>query len=169
MGDGVILCWKKSKTPKPYWNRRQYIQWNIAGWIASHWSSKGNAWPSRKNTGRRRSALVAISFVARVCEMVASCTLWILTAELFSTEIRSTGHSAANAVARIGGFISPYLVTGSAPLRTAGIVFLVVHFTAAFFSSRLPETKGMELGKATDERRNETIISRYEYSGAELI
>lgn len=119
-----------------------------------------------------RSTLVVISFVARVCEMVASCTLWILTAELFSTEIRSTGHSAANAVARIGGFLSPYLVSGSAPLRIAGIVFLVVHFTAAFFTSRLPETKGVELGKATDEsdeRRNEVSLSRYQSSGAELI
>lgn len=60
------------------------------------------------------------------------------------------GHSAANAVARIGGFCSPFLIAGDISLINIGIVMLVVHFATAFFVSKLPETKGMDLGKVSN-------------------
>jgi putative MFS transporter len=117
-----------------------------------------------------RPALITISFLARICEMIASCTIWILTAELFSTEIRSTGHSATNAVSRLGGFLSPYLIAGTIPFRTIAIIFLAIHLIAAFFASRLPETNGVELGKAAiTDHKNMDPISQYETSGTELI
>jgi MFS family permease len=93
-----------------------------------------------------RSIAVTLSFMSRVFEMIASCTVWISTAEIFTTEIRSTGHSATNAVARIGGFISPYLVSGNASFQLIGSVFFAVHIGAAFCALQLPETKGVELG-----------------------
>lgn len=116
-----------------------------------------------------RPALITFSFLARICEMISSCMVWIITAELFSTEIRSTGHSATNAVARIGGFLSPYLIAGTISFRTIAIIFLAIHLVVAFFASRLPETKGVELGKASTDHERIATISRYESSGTELI
>ena len=95
-----------------------------------------------------RSGLILLSFAARACEMIASSTVWILTVEIFSTDIRSTGHSATNAMARIGGFVSPYLVSGHLSFREIAFVMIAVHVLIAFCSSRLPETKGVEMGKA---------------------
>ena len=95
-----------------------------------------------------RPFLICVSFGARVCEMMGSCVTWVTTAELLSTEIRTTGHSAANAVARTGGFFSPYLVGGKLPLPTIGIIMLVIHLFTAFCASRLPETRGKRLGHA---------------------
>jgi MFS family permease len=95
-----------------------------------------------------RTFLICVSFGARVCEMMGSCVTWVTTAEVLSTEIRTTGHSAANAVARTGGFFSPYLVGGKLSLPTVGIIMLVVHVFTAFCASRLPETRGKRLGHA---------------------
>lgn len=95
--------------------------------------------------------LIVVAFYVRMCEMAGTCVTWISTAELLSTEIRSTGHSAANAVARIGGFCAPFLIAGDVSLITIGIVMLVVHSVTAFCASMLPETKGTKLGKAVVE------------------
>lgn len=94
-----------------------------------------------------RGPLVTIAFCARVCEMMGSCTTWVITAEVLSTEIRTTGHSAANAVGRLGGFFSPYVVAGNTSLPVVGIVMLFVHGFTAFCASRLPETKGKAIGR----------------------
>ena len=98
--------------------------------------------------GGNRPFLICVSFGARVCEMMGSCVTWVTTAEVLSTEIRTTGHSAANAVARTGGFFSPYLVGGKLSLPTVGIIMLVIHLFTAFCASRLPETRGKRLGHA---------------------
>mmetsp|Transcript_10180 Transcript_10180/g.12903 ORF Transcript_10180/g.12903 Transcript_10180/m.12903 type:complete len:120 (-) Transcript_10180:101-460(-) len=101
-----------------------------------------------------RPLLVSLAFIVRVCEMAGTCVTWISTAEILSTEIRSTGHSAANAVARIGGFCSPYIVAGNMSLGKIGIIMLIIHLVTAFSVTKLPETKGLELGKATVCRTN---------------
>ena len=101
-----------------------------------------------------RPFLICVSFGARVCEMMGSCVTWVTTAEVLSTEIRTTGHSAANAVARTGGFFSPYLVGGKLPLPTIGIIMLVIHLFTAFCASRLPETRGKRLGHALSMEDN---------------
>ena len=95
-----------------------------------------------------RTFLIGVSFGARICEMMGSCVTWVTTAEVLSTEIRTTGHSAANAVARLGGFFSPYLVGGKLSLPTVGIIMLVIHVFTAICASRLPETRGKRLGHA---------------------
>lgn len=115
-----------------------------------------------------RPFLLCVSFGARVCEMMGSCVTWVTTAEVLSTEIRTTGHSAANAVARTGGFFSPYLVGGKLPLPTIGIIMLVIHLFTAYCASRLPETRGKRLGHALsmaggdDEYQFETEMSSAE-------
>ncbi|CAB9516858.1 Synaptic vesicle 2-related protein [Seminavis robusta] len=91
-------------------------------------------------------AMVVLAFGVRMANMAASCTTWVSTAEIFTTDIRSTGHSAANAVARLGGFLVPYVVSAEAPLTFIGASMMCVAVGTAFCASRLPETKGKELG-----------------------
>jgi len=106
----------------------------------------------------QRMILVTIAFIVRVNEMIATCVTWISTSEVLSTEIRTTGHSASNAMARIGGFVCPYLVAGNVSFRDLGIVMILIHFGVAFCASRLPETKGVELGKVMDSKnRNDAV------------
>ena len=101
----------------------------------------------RANT-EDRYVLVGLAFMTRMFETAASCVTWISTTEIFSTEIRSTGHSAANAVAKLGGFLYPYLVSSNAPIKLVGGVMLFIHLCTSINASRIPETKGVALGKA---------------------
>lgn len=75
-----------------------------------------------------------------------ACSTWVSTAEIFTTEIRTTGHSTSNAVARLGGSFSPYLVTASTPTRLIGSVLLAVSLCTAYATWNLPETAGKRLG-----------------------
>jgi hypothetical protein len=50
------------------------------------------------------------------------------------------GHSAANAMARIGGFLCPFLVQENTPLWMIGSTMLLLHTISAFCVLRLPET-----------------------------
>lgn len=68
------------------------------------------------------------------------------------------GHSAANAVARIGGFCSPFLIAGDASIFHIGIIMLIVHIVTAFFVSKLPETKNMKLGEVTEDLSQNEMI-----------
>ncbi len=124
--------------------------------------------------------------------MCGTSVTWISTAEIFSTEIRSTGkecstlfpfclcytsfcqlifclegHSATNAIARIGGFASPYLVSGGLSFKQIGAIMLLSHLITAFCASRLPETKGKELGNLSEE--DSDTESLYQANETELI
>ena len=73
------------------------------------------------------------------------------------------GHSASNAMAHIGGFVCPYLVAGNLSFLDLGIVFIFIHLGVALCASRLPETKGLELGKVIDSKNgNDTVGGRIE-------
>ena len=90
--------------------------------------------------------MVILAFGVRMLNMAASCTTWVSTAEIFTTDIRSTGHSAANAVARVGGFVVPFIVSVSAPLPVIGGSMMLVAIGTSYCASQLPETKGRDLG-----------------------
>ncbi|KAL3943664.1 MAG: hypothetical protein SGBAC_002284 [Bacillariaceae sp.] len=94
-----------------------------------------------------RNTLIVFAFVARIFEMSGSCVTWISTAEILTTDVRTTGHSAANAVARIGSIIAPFLIEGHSSLATKGLVMLGVHSITVLCVSQLPETKGSHMGR----------------------
>jgi MFS family permease len=106
-----------------------------------------------------RRVLVLFAIVGRASEMSAACVTWTVTAELLSTELLSTGHSAVNAIARTAAFFSPYLVSDENSLYTVGSILLVVNLISAVTSTHLLETKGVELGKAVliEEARSQEI------------
>jgi hypothetical protein len=93
-----------------------------------------------------RSHLIVASFLSRMFFMSASCATWVSTAEILTTEIRTTGHSAANAMARLSGSFSPYLVTKATPYPVIGIVIFAISVSTATCVWHLPETKGMSMG-----------------------
>ena len=93
-----------------------------------------------------RAVLMTFAFVARMFMMSGNITTWVATAEILTTVIRTTGHSAANACARIGGFCAPYLVQQSTPPLVVGGVMLGISLLTTLAVTRLPETKGKTLG-----------------------
>ncbi|KAL3904661.1 MAG: hypothetical protein SGILL_009982 [Bacillariaceae sp.] len=106
--------------------------------------------------GAHRNILISLGFTARIFEMVGSCTSWVSTAEILTTEVRTTGHSAANAVARIGSLFAPFLIEGHSSLVKKGLVMLAIHAGTVVFVSMLPETKGSHMGRAHQDNSNET-------------
>mmetsp|Transcript_27648 Transcript_27648/g.61025 ORF Transcript_27648/g.61025 Transcript_27648/m.61025 type:complete len:370 (+) Transcript_27648:619-1728(+) len=111
-----------------------------------------------------RTVLIAFGFGARIFEMAGSCVSWVSAAEILTTEVRTTGHSAANAVARIGALFSPFIIQGHSSLLKKGMIMLLVHSLTIAFVSQLPETKGSRLGSSQDEtyeREDDSDDSRF--------
>lgn len=94
-----------------------------------------------------RPTLIALAFLSRGAMMASCCTTWVSTSEMLATEIRSTGHGAANAFCRLGGFVAPYVMTEGNSMGTIGVVALLVALGTAECSVRLPETKGRPMGE----------------------
>jgi len=108
---------------------------------------------------KHHNLLVCYGFVARMFEMMGSCVTWVSTAELLPTEMRTTGHSAANAMARVGAFFSPYVVTSNnISLHGLGIIMFLVHLMTAICAYHLPETRGIELGLISDHFDNKEDV-----------
>lgn len=106
-----------------------------------------------------RLLLVILGFGARVFEMASTCVTWVSTAEILTTEVRSTGHSTANAMARIGAFFAPFVVEGkSISLTHVGIIMLLVHFFVVICVSKLPETRGKSMGATCDVGEESNVL-----------
>lgn len=106
-----------------------------------------------------RGQMILAAFLARLFFMSASCATWVSTAEILTTEIRTTGHSAANAVARISGAFCPYFVSSTTPFRTIGAVMLAISVSTCIFSWHLPETNGKSMGAVKRHGRCDNIGS----------
>ena len=65
--------------------------------------------------------------------------------ELYPTDIRATGHSVCNSVARVGALISPFVVMSSMPVSSVGVVLFISSLIAAFAAKLTPETAGAVL------------------------
>ena len=104
-----------------------------------------------------RNVLITLGFGARIFEMTGSCVSWVSTAEILTTEVRSTGHSAANAVARIGSLFSPFLIEGDGSLIKKGLIMVVIHSCTVLFVSNLPETKGSRMGLSQDDSMGQVV------------
>jgi MFS family permease len=103
-----------------------------------------------------RPAAIAAGFFARVFEMAATCTSWLTTVEIYPTDMRSTGHSSSNAMARIGAFVAPYVVQGASRTQI-GVSMLLVHLFTAACVSTLPETAGVRLHPDDEPNHNPAL------------
>ena len=66
--------------------------------------------------------------------------------------MRTTGHSIASTIGRVGGFLCPFVVEKSTPLTTIGTTMLCIHIITVLSASQLPETKGMAMGSVLEEQ-----------------
>ena len=107
----------------------------------------------------RRLELITLAFFSRMFVYSGSSIVWIATAELLTTKIRATGHSVANAVARVGAFLAPFLVSPSEKPSTIGLIMFLVSLFIVVCVRRLPETAGQPLGmhEATNTRPDQRI------------
>ena len=81
--------------------------------------------------------------VARGSIFAAGGVAYIYTPELYPTEIRARGTSAAYACARVGGFFSSYFMFGHLPTRVKIFTLVAVAVGAASLTSFIPkETAG---------------------------
>lgn len=96
----------------------------------------------------KRGTMMFMAFLARMFMMGSSQTTWVATAEILPTKIRNTGHAAANAVARLGGAFSPFVVSTNVPMQTIGIIMASVSLVTCILSWQFPETQGKALGTA---------------------
>ena len=87
---------------------------------------------------------------------------------VLTTEIRATGHSAANAIARIAGAVCPYVVSSHNSFTTIGIVTLCCSVVTGYAAWNLPETIGKTMGSVT-ELHGLTRHSQTEDEGATLV
>jgi MFS family permease len=94
-----------------------------------------------------RVLLISLVFGSRVFAMAGTCVSWVMTAEVLTTEVRSTGHATSNAVARMTAFFCPYLVD-DLPLFQVGLILLGVNILTVLFVCRIPETKGKSMGSS---------------------
>lgn len=117
----------------------------ILCWLAAAGDESGTSVNSYRQT------MVVLAFCTRMLMMISSCTTWVSTAEVLPTPIRATGQSAANAMARLGGFVCPFLVSQSFSLRTVGTILFVVATATAGLARNLPETKGRAMGLGLEE------------------
>lgn len=87
----------------------------------------------------------ACLYVALGAQMMASAASWVHVAELYPTDVRSTGHSLALTVSRISAFSSSYVVDSTLPTSMVVVILGVVAVFASIASALLPETAGKAL------------------------
>jgi len=124
------------------WGRVPSQAWSyiVGGLCASSMCFGSSVW------GWHDRTLAVLAFGARLFMMSASCVTWIITPELLTTEVRATGHGVVNAMARVTGILSPFVVQKSRTV--AGIVLLITSILSAFCVLQLPETAGRSMGGA---------------------
>ena len=87
-------------------------------------------------------ALIMVSIFARLTAVGANSAVWVITPELYNTELRATGHSVANCFARIGAFLSPYVVESHIINVMVGLVLALMNIVGFCVACMLPETLG---------------------------
>lgn len=80
--------------------------------------------------------------------VVFQSATWVVTPELYPTEIRVSGNSMCVSWSRIGALLVPYLVISDAPVAAVGVVLGVLNIIAAATNVLLPETAGQSLGES---------------------
>ena len=97
--------------------------------------------------------------IARGSSMAATAATWVASPELYKTDIRATGHSICNAVARVGAMISPFIVLSSLNIQTVGVVLCVTNLLAAAAAKCTPETAGLSLFDRSERTKAQVEVS----------
>lgn len=91
-----------------------------------------------------KDAVMALALIGKFTISAAYYQIYIHTAELYPTVIRSVGVGFASLCARVGAMSAPFIVD-STPLIVPAIVFGSLSLSAGALSMLLPETRGKPL------------------------
>lgn len=105
--------------------------------------------------------LIILSICARICIMGSSSATWVITPELFTTELRSSGHSIANCMARVGAFIVPFIINSKQLTHLhVSIILSIICGIATITSFFLPETAGRDIDEIKNPNRIDRILNK---------
>lgn len=90
-------------------------------------------------------AVTAFAMISRFTVYGAAVVTWIITPELFSTELRGSVHSFSSCLTRFGALVVPFVVNSNISVLVVSITFAVFNIIAACASLSLPETKDVDL------------------------
>eukprot|EP00904_Undaria_pinnatifida_P014189 jgi/Undpi1/9900/HiC_scaffold_28.g12354.m1 len=99
--------------------------------------------------------LLLFSFLARGTAYMAACLAWVITPELYPTEIRSTGHAASNAFARIGAIAASYWVASSVGNEGIAGLLLAVGVVGGIAGQALPSLHRPQQNDFEDGRQED--------------
>ncbi|XP_046583398.1 organic cation transporter protein-like [Haliotis rubra] len=100
-----------------------------------------------------------LSMIGKLGASAAFAIIYVFSAELFPTVVRSSGMGASSTFARVGGIVSPYvadlglLVGGDLKVALPLIVFGAVSVGAGLLSLLLPETLNRRLPETIDDAK----------------
>ncbi|KAJ7393352.1 hypothetical protein OS493_006323 [Desmophyllum pertusum] len=104
--------------------------------------------------------VVVLALIGKFTISAAYYQIYIHTAELYPTVIRTIGVGFASLCARVGGMAAPY-IADSTPLVVPAIVFGATSLSAGLITMMLPETRGKPLpdflGNETSEEGEELV------------
>lgn len=107
------------------------------------------------------SMIIALALIGKFSISAAYYQIYIHTAELYPTVMRTIGVGFSSLCARIGGMAAPYIVD-STHANVPPIVFGATSLSAGLIAIMLPETRGKPLpdfiNKETSEQEEESII-----------
>jgi hypothetical protein len=96
--------------------------------------------------------MVIAAMASRLSASVAGNMTWLIAPEAYPTEIRATGHSWANMLARLGAFATTHWVTSTQDTQVLFTGYSVVAIVAAFAAAALPpgQMSGSTVSKIKD-------------------
>ena len=83
----------------------------------------------------------------------------VSTPELFSTRLRTVGHSSCHCISKIGSCLAPFLVVSDAPVVAVGTVISLLSVAAAGFAALLPESSGKLLQESAKAERGGVVFA----------
>lgn len=91
------------------------------------------------------AGVTSISFIGRLAAMSSSIVTWVVTPELYTTEVRTMGHSVGASWSKLGAFLAAYLVVSDISDFGLGFTLAIMNLIAALAALCLPETAGKQM------------------------
>jgi hypothetical protein len=83
-----------------------------------------------------------LAFIARGSSYGGTICTWITNAEIYPTRVRSSGHSMASTMTRIGAICSSFVVNSNLTDIQKGLCFCIANLMCVIAIYFLPETAG---------------------------
>ena len=97
-------------------------------------------------------AVLPLALIGKFSSSIVFLTVYLYTTEIYPTNVRAMGMALTATMARIGGFLAPYIA--GLGVRNSSLPFLIFGGSAiigGIASVLLPETKGSQLPDTIDD------------------